>query len=116
MTGATSASAQSRAMVRIACCSRVSSKSTRDLRATGRPSEEAPADRPNALMRHTRSYGSADMLADEADNVLGGGAGGEDLLDAHDLERLDVLGRDDPAAEHGDVVRALFLEQLEHAR
>src|SRR5207244_10896199 len=57
----------------------------------------------------------ADVPADEADDLLGRGAGREDLLDAQRLERRDVLGRDDPAAEDHDVLRALLPEKLEDA-
>src|SRR3989442_13207208 len=57
----------------------------------------------------------ADVLADEADDLLGRGPGREDLLDAHRLERRDVRGRDDPAPEDHDVLRALLPEQLEDA-
>src|SRR5262245_48479599 len=61
------------------------------------------------------SDGGADVLADEADDVLRGRARREDLLHAHRLERGDVLGRDDPAAEDRHVVGALVVQQLEHA-
>src|SRR5581483_4983459 len=61
------------------------------------------------------SDGRADVLADEADDVLRRRAGREQLLDAHGLQRRDVLGRDDAAAEHRDVVGPLLPEQLEHA-
>src|SRR5438876_110147 len=44
----------------------------------------------------------ADVLADEADDLLGRGPGREDLLDARRLERRNVRGRDDPAAEDHD--------------
>src|SRR2546427_375193 len=57
----------------------------------------------------------ADVLADEADDVLGRGAGREQLLHAHRLQGGDVLGRDDPAAEDRDVPGALLREQIEHA-
>src|SRR5207248_11304952 len=49
-------------------------------------------------------------------DLLGRRAGREDLLDAHRLERGDVLRRDDPAAEDHDVRRVLLPEQLEDAR
>ena len=55
------------------------------------------------------------MLANEADDVLGRGAGREELLHAHRLEAGDVLGRDDPAPEDGDVAGALLGQQLEDA-
>src|SRR5215510_4966167 len=61
------------------------------------------------------SHSGADVLADEPDDVLRRGAGREELLDADRLQRGDVLRRNDPAAEDGDVVRALLGEQLEHA-
>src|SRR5438552_13791202 len=57
----------------------------------------------------------ADVLADEAHDVLRGGAGSEQLLHADGLQPGDVLRRDDAAAEDGDVVRAFFFEELEHA-
>src|SRR4030095_10572017 len=61
------------------------------------------------------SGGGTDVLADEANDVLRGGARREDLLHAHGLQRGDVLGRDDAAAEHGDVIGALVVQQLQHA-
>src|SRR5439155_26789091 len=58
---------------------------------------------------------SPNVLADEADDVLRRGAWGEDLLDAQRLQRGDVLGRDDAAAEHRDVVGALLAQEIQHA-
>src|SRR5262249_52710851 len=84
-----SASANWRATSRICCCSGVSSKST--------------------------SHRRANVLANEAHDVLRRGARREQLLDAHRLQRRDVLRGNDAAAEHGDVAGALLGEQLEHA-
>src|SRR5215831_5972493 len=89
MRSPSSASANSRATARMARCSAVSSTST-------------------AL------HGGADVLVHEAHDVLRGGPGPEQLLDAHLLELRHVLGRDDAAAEHRDVVGALLLQQVEH--
>src|SRR5262249_398723 len=55
------------------------------------------------------------MLANEANDVLCGGARREELLHADRLERPDVLGRNDAAAEDDDVLRALLPQQLQHA-
>src|SRR5262245_3039060 len=57
----------------------------------------------------------ADVLADEADDVLRGRARREDLLHTDGLERGDVLGRDDAAAEDRHVVGALVVQELQHA-
>src|SRR5215813_6075554 len=62
---------------------------------------------------HAASHGGADVLAHEAHDVLGRRAGSEELLHPPGLEGADVLGRDDAAAEHRDVLRAFLLEQLE---
>src|SRR5216683_1106629 len=62
-----------------------------------------------------RSYGSPDVVADEADDVLGRGPRGEQLLDPHGLERGDVLGRDDPAAENHDILCAFLAQQFQDA-
>src|SRR5215470_2525431 len=95
MTGATSLSAKSRARSRTAFCSRVRSKSM----------EGEPA----------RLHRGADVLPDEADDVLRGRAWREQLLDAQGLQGLDVLRRDDAAAEHRDILRALLAQELENA-
>src|SRR5882724_8674033 len=55
----------------------------------------------------------ANVLADEADDVLGRCAGREELLDADRLEGGDVLRGNDPAPEDRDVAGALLGEQLE---
>src|SRR5882672_4028831 len=102
MTGATSASAHSRAMPRTACCSGVRSKFMGEFAEFGGA-------------RRASSYGGSDVVADEADDVLGRGARGEELLDAHGLERSDVLGRDDAAAEDRDVLRAFLAQQFQDA-
>src|SRR5438270_421149 len=60
------------------------------------------------------SDGGADVLVHEADDVLRRGAGREELLHADRLQRRDVFGRDDATAEDHDVLRALFLQELEH--
>src|SRR6185436_6720209 len=91
MTGATWRRPKSRASSRTACCSRVSSKSMGVL------------------------HRGPDVLSDEANDVLGRGAGGEQLLHAERLEGPDVVGRNDAAAEHRDVVGPLLAQQLEHA-
>src|SRR5258705_4437266 len=91
MTGATSARAHSRAMARTASCSRVSSKSM------------------------PRSHRGADVVPDEAHDLLGRRARSEELLHAQGLEGPDVLRGNDAPAEHRDVLRALLFEQLEHA-
>src|SRR5213594_2929787 len=91
MTGATSARAQSRAMARTASCSRVSSKSM------------------------PGSHRGADVVPDEADDVLGRRARSEELFHPHGLQGPDVFRGNDAAAEHRDVLRALLLEQLEDA-
>src|SRR5262245_37213724 len=57
----------------------------------------------------------ADVLADEADDVLRGRPRREDLLHAHGLQCGDVLGRDDAAPEDRHVVGALLAQQLQHA-
>src|SRR5690348_14174250 len=109
MRSPSSPSANSRAAARMAVCSGVSSKSTPTsslhVRALGM---WGPG-------RGSRLHDGPDVLADEADDVLRRGARGEDLLDAHRLERGDVLGRDDAPAEGGHVVGALLLQELQHA-
>src|SRR5712692_4471238 len=76
-----------------------------------------PPDRRSRVRSYERldSYGGSDVVADEADDVLGRRAGGEELFDAHGLEGRDVLGRDDAAAEDRDVFRAFFSEQFQNA-
>src|SRR5580765_2486521 len=90
MTGATWRRPNSRASSRTACCSRVSAKSMCWL-------DRRP-----------------DVLSDEANDVLGRGARGEQLLHAERLEGPDVVGGNDAAAEHRDVVGPLLAQQLEH--
>ena len=59
---------------------------------------------------------TVEPLAEPAADVDGGGARREDLLDAGALELRDVVGRDDPAAEHQDLAGAALAELLDDPR
>src|SRR5688572_13382630 len=100
ITGATSRSAKSRASARTSCCSGVSWKFM-----TSR--YRLPADTVTAFLAFARlAFGCTslsncpDVVPHETDDVLSRRARGEQLLDPEGLEGLDVLLRDDAAAEH----------------
>src|SRR2546428_350716 len=105
ITGATSRSAKSRARARTSCCSGVREKFM------------GSRYRRNCRLSFgcTSLSNCADVLAHEADDVLGGGPRREQLLDAQGLEGLDVLLGNDPAPEDRDVVGALLLQEIEDA-
>src|SRR5258705_10315171 len=66
----------------------------------------------NDLSGLAASGGGPHGLFDDADHVLGRGAGQEDLGHSEGLELRDVLGGDDPPEEHLHAFHAFFAEQL----
>src|SRR3954467_11171388 len=68
-----------------------------------------------AIRRGSGGVSRTDVLADPLDESDRRGPRGEDLRDAHLLQRRDVGVRDDAAAEHDDVERIPLAKQLEHA-
>src|SRR5689334_25047757 len=66
-----------------------------------------------SAMLAARLDGRPDVVADEPDDVLGGGAGSEQLLHPDRLQGLDVVLGDDAPAEQRDVVRAPLLQELQ---
>src|SRR4051794_4849859 len=67
-----------------------------------------------AIRRASGGVSRTDVLADPPDDAGRRGARGEDLGDAHLLQRRDVGVRDDAAAEHDDVERVALAQQVEH--